>query len=555
MIRPLKLLLILMLLSGQAMPEASAQTKKAKTSQGKQTATQAKTVNGIVEGTTEQSGIRAFKGVPFAAPPVGDLRWREPQPVQNWQGVREAKQFGPRGMQLAVFGDMGFRSDGMGEDCLYLNVWTPAKSEKERLPVLVYFYGGGFVAGDGSEARYDGESMAQKGIVAITVNYRLGAFGFFAHPELTKESPHNSSGNYGYMDQNAALRWVQQNIAAFGGDPSKVTIAGESAGSISVSAQMASPLSKGLIAGAIGESGALVNSSLDPIPLAEAEKNGVEFASSLGANSLAALRAMPAQQLLEAAGNQGMGYFVATIDGYFFPKSPAAIYAAGEQAKVPLLAGWNSEEMNYMMVMGQEKPTVENYENAVRRLYGEKADEVLEVYKATTDEEALQAATDLSGDRFIAYSTWKWMDLHSQSSGKPVYRYLFSRPRPPMTAEMGNASSGLAGGVVKEEDPNAFKMPAARGAVHAAEIEYAMGNLASNKVYAWTPEDYQVSEVMQNYFANFIKSGNPNGKGLPTWPTANNEDKVQVMHIDVKTVAKPEENRGRYIILDKLQTK
>ncbi|WP_394351760.1 carboxylesterase/lipase family protein [Pontibacter pamirensis] len=544
-----------MLLSGQAMPEASAQTKKAKTSQGKQAATQAKTVNGIVEGTTEQSGIRAFKGVPFAAPPVGDLRWREPQPVQNWQGVRQAKQFGPRAMQLPVFGDMGFRSDGMSEDALYLNVWTPAKSENERLPVLVYFYGGGFVAGDGSEARYDGESMAQKGIVAVTVNYRLGAFGFFAHPELTKESPHNSSGNYGYMDQNAALRWVQQNIAAFGGDPSKVTIAGESAGSISVSAQMASPLSKGLIARAIGESGALVNSSLDPTPLAEAEKNGVEFASSLGANSLAALRALPAQQILDAAGKLPMGHFVATVDGYFFPKSPAAIYAAGEQAKVPLLAGWNSEEMNYMMVMGREKPTVENYENAVRRLYGEKADEVLEVYKATTDEEALQAATDLAGDRFIAYSTWKWMDLHSQTSGNPVYRYLFSRPRPPMTAEMGNASSGLAGGVVKEEDPNAFKMPAARGAVHAAEIEYAMGNLASNKVYAWTPEDYIVSEVMQNYFANFIKTGNPNGKGLPTWPTASNGDKVQVMYIDVNTAAKPEENRGRYLILDKLQTK
>ncbi|GAB3533988.1 carboxylesterase family protein [Pontibacter brevis] len=544
-----------MLLGVQLAPVAYAQAKKTAASQGKQSAPQVRTVNGIVEGTTEQSGIRVFKGVPFAAPPVGELRWREPQPVQNWKGVRQAKQFGPRAMQQAVFGDMGFRSNGMSEDALYLNVWTPAKSGKERLPVLVYFYGGGFVAGDGSEARYDGESMAKKGIVAVTVNYRLGVFGFFAHPELTKESQHNSSGNYGYMDQNAALRWVQQNIAAFGGDPSKVTIAGESAGSISVSAQMASPLSKGLIARAIGESGALVNSSLDPVPLAKAEENGMKFASSIGANSLAELRAMPAEQLLEAAGKLGMGYFVSTIDGYFFPKSPAAIYAAGEQAKVPLLAGWNSEEMNYMFLLGQEQPTVANFEQAARRLYGEKADEVLQAYKATTDEEALQAATDLAGDRFIAYSTWKWMDLHSQTSGKPVYRYLFSRPRPPMTAEMGNASSGLAGGVVKEEDPNAFKMPPARGAVHAAEIEYAMGNLDYNKVYAWTPEDYQVSEVMQNYFANFIKTGNPNGKGLPTWPTANNPEKVQVMHIDVKTAARPEQNRSRYIILDKLQAK
>ncbi|WP_449301450.1 carboxylesterase/lipase family protein [Pontibacter toksunensis] len=553
--RHLRIFIIAVLLGVQLMPAASAQAKKAAANQSKQAAPQAKTVNGLVEGVTEKSGIRAFKGVPFAAPPVGELRWREPQPVQNWKGVRSAKQFGPRAMQQAVFGDMGFRSNGMSEDALYLNVWTPSKSDKERLPVLVYFYGGGFVAGDGSEARYDGESMAQKGIVAVTVNYRLGVFGFLAHPELTKESPHNSSGNYGYMDQNAALRWVQQNIAAFGGDPSKVTIAGESAGSISVSAQMASPLSKNLIARAIGESGALVNSSLDPVPLSEAEEKGVKFASSIGANSLAELRAMPAEQLLEAAGKVGMGRFVPTIDGYFFPKSPVAIYAAGEQAKVPLLAGWNSEEMTYMFLMGQEKPTVENYKKTVQKLYGEKADDVLKVYPASTDEEALQAATDLAGDRFIAYSTWKWMDLHSQTSGEPVYRYLFSRPRPPMIAKMGNASAGLAGGVVKEEDPNAVKRPPARGAVHSAEIEYAMGNLAHNKVYAWTPEDYKVSEVMQNYFANFIKTGNPNGKGLPQWPTTNSGDKVQVIHINVKTEAKPEQNRDRYLLLDELQKK
>ena len=546
----MKKLLTSILLAVYLIAPATAQTNKP----GSIVSNQVKVANGTLEGATEASGIRSFKGVPFAAPPVGNLRWREPQPVKNWSNVRDAKQFGPRAMQLPVFGDMGFRSNGMNEDCLYLNVWTPAKTNKERLPVLVYFYGGGFVAGDGSEARYDGESMAKRGMVAITVNYRLGVFGFMAHPELTKESPNKASGNYGYMDQSAALRWVKKNIAAFGGDPAKITIAGESAGSISVSAQMASPVSKNLFSQAIGESGALVNSSLDPVPLAEAEQIGLKFGTELGANSLADLRALPAQKLLEAAGKRGIPGFPATIDGYFFPKSPAAIFAAGEQAKVPLLAGWNSEEMTYMMVLGREKPTVESYTNAVRKLYGDQAGEILQVYKATSDEEVVPVATDLAGDRFIAYSTWKWLDLHSKTSGKPVYRYLFSRPRPPMVAAMGNASAGLAGGVVKENDPNAVKMPQAKGAVHAAEIEYAMGNLPHNKVYAWTPEDYKVSETMQSYFANFIKSGNPNGQGLPKWPENNSKGNVQVMHLDVNSGSKPDQHQARYKLLDQLQT-
>ena len=279
-----------------------------------------KTANGVVEGAAEKSAsdkgtaVRTFKGIPFAAPPVGDLRWQAPQPVKDWDGVRKADQFGPRCMQRPIFGDMGFRSNGMSEDCLYLNVWTPAKSARERLPVLVYFYGGGFVAGDGSEARYQGESMARKGIVALTVNYRLGVFGFLAHPELTKESPHHASGNYGLLDQNAALRWVQQNIAAFGGDPKRVTIAGESAGSTSVSAQMASPLSKDLIAGAIGESGSII-STLSAVPLAEGEQSGIKFAASVGGNSLAELRAMPAEKLLEATGRPGTPFPSPTVDG------------------------------------------------------------------------------------------------------------------------------------------------------------------------------------------------------------------------------------------------
>src|SRR5947209_8460773 len=332
-----------------------------------------KTASGVVEGAGRQpSGVRVFKGVPFAQPPAGDLRWKPPQPVKDWDGVRQATKFGPRCMQAPVFGDMNFRSDGMSEDCLYLNVWTPAKSGGERLPVLVYFYGGGFVAGDGSEPRYDGESIAAKGIVAMTINYRLGVFGFMAHPELTKESPHHASGNYALLDQHAALEWVKRNIAAFGGDPNKITIAGESAGSIAVSAQMASPLSRGLIAGAIGESGSILG-ALSAVPLAQAEEQGVKFAKAAGADSIAALRAMTTEQIFQLAGKPGTPRFSPDIDGYFFPESPYAIYEAGKQAHVPLLAGWNSEEANARAVLGREAPTVENYKKAVERLYGANA--------------------------------------------------------------------------------------------------------------------------------------------------------------------------------------
>ncbi|QEM09934.1 carboxylesterase/lipase family protein [Mucilaginibacter rubeus] len=508
--------------------------------------------NGALEGTREASNVLSFKGIPFAQPPVGDLRWKEPQPVKNWEGTLKADHFGHNPMQKPIFGDMGFRTSGMSEDCLYLNVWTPAKSSKEKLPVLVYFYGGGLMAGDGSESRYDGESMAKKGIVALTVNYRLGVFGFFSHPELTKESPNHSSGNYGYLDQHQALLWVQKNIAAFGGDPTRVTIAGESAGSISVSVQMASPLSKDLIAGAIGESGAGIKPTLFPIPLADAEQNGVKFATNEKANTLADLRAIPAEQLLNDAFKPGTPPMSATIDNYLLPKSLPEIFMAGEQAKVPLLVGWNSAEVPFQFMMRGDAPTLENYTKTLKQLYGDRAEEALKLYPAANDEEVIKVATDLSSDRFIVYSTWKWADLQVQTGGKPVYRYLFSRVRPAMVASMGNATPGLAGGVVKGDAAKpAPKMPSAVGAAHASEIEYAMGNLAGNKTYAWTPDDFKVSETMENYFANFIKKANPNGAGLPKWSAITDNNHVKFMNIDVKSEEKPEVNRARYLFLDK----
>jgi len=489
---------------------------------------QVKIADGILEGVFT-SGISSFKGVPFAAPPVGQFRWREPQPVQHWEGVRKADKFGPRAMQRPIFSDMNFRSDGVSEDCLYLNVWTPAKSFKEKLPVLVYFYGGGLVAGDGSEPRYDGERMAREGIVTVTVNYRLSIFGFFSHPELTKESPYHASGNYGLLDQFAALKWVQQNIEAFGGNPDKVTIAGESAGSFSVSAQMASPLSKKLFHAAIGESGALLGNR--PLPsLAEAEKKGIAFASSANANSLAALRAIPAEQLL-AATTKPEANFPVNVDGYFFTESPIDVFKRGAQAKVPLLVGWNSEESNYRALLDAAEPTIANFNKVIKEQFGAQAEQLLQVYKPHTEEEAAQVATDFASDQFIAYGTWRWADLHSQTGGKPVYRYHYARPRPAMRNEKGDVATG---------------------AVHSAEIEYALGNLPTNRVYDWQPEDYQVSAVMQAYFANFIKTANPNGLGIPEWPEIQAGEPAQIMHIDVETRAITEKHRDRYLLLEKL---
>ncbi|QEC68343.1 carboxylesterase family protein [Panacibacter ginsenosidivorans] len=510
---------------------------------------QKKIENGIIEGNyNTKEGLQLFFGIPFAKPPVGNLRWKAPQPVDNWKGVLQTKKFGPRPIQGIVFGDMSSRSAGLSEDCLYLNVWTSAKHDTKGLPVLVYFYGGGFVAGDGSEPRYDGASMAKKGIVAVTVNYRLNIFGFFSHPELSAEASYKGSGNYGLLDQNAALKWVQKNIAAFGGDPSKVTIAGESAGSISVTAQMASPLSKGLFAGAIGESGASINPTLSPVPLKDAEKTGLDFAKSINAPTLAQLRAMSTQELYEYYIASKRFGFPTVIDGYFYTKTVPETFKAGEQSKVPLLVGWNSAEIPGM-AFTQGPYTDENYVKKVKEAYPKDYEEVLKLYPHGSEKEIELSATALASDRFIAYSTWKWFDLQRKYSNQPVYRYMFSRIRPPLADN--SLTPGLAGGTVKR-DANASKMPAPVGAAHASEIEYCMGNVYLVKDYAWTDDDYKVSATMEEYFANFIKTGNPNGKDLPNWPAAlKDAPDPDIMIINVESKAVKATDDARYLFLDK----
>ncbi len=509
---------------------------------------QTKTEQGTIEGNyNTHSNLQTYFGVPFAQPPVGELRWKAPQPLKNWEGIQETKTFGPRPMQTMVFGDMKSRSNGVSEDCLYLNIWTPATRNTKDLPVLVYFFGGGNVAGDASEYRYDGESMAKKGMVVVTTNYRLNIFGFFAHPELSAEAPYKASGNYGLLDQNAALQWVQKNIAAFGGDPKKVTIAGESAGSIGVSQQMASPLSKDLIAGAIGESGAGIKPTMAPISLEEAENIGLEFAKNAGYEKLAELRNLSTREVYEIYNESERFGFPAVIDGYFLPMTLPEIFANKKQAQVPLLLGWNSAEIPGT-AFTQGPYTEENYIGKVKEAYPEKSQQVLELYPHGSPKEIEHSATALASDRFIAYSTWKWFDLHRKNSDRPVYRYLYSKLRPDLIDT--SLSSGLAGGTV-EKSGEAAEAPKPIGAPHAAEIEYAMGNLHLVDDYAWTADDYKASETMQQYFANFVKNGNPNGEGLPQWDPTNAKDGTPpVMVIDTESGLQEAKTDGRYEFLD-----
>jgi para-nitrobenzyl esterase len=500
---------------------------------GEAVADQVGTKDGIVEGTTEP-GLRVFRAIPYAAPPVGDLRWREPQPAAPWKGVRKATEFGPRCVQGPIFDDMVFR-DRPSEDCLYLNVWTPTTSAADKLPVMVWIHGGGFQAGSASEPRQDGARLARKGVVVVSLNYRLGAFGFLAHPELTKESGRGASGNYGLLDQVAALRWVRDNVAAFGGDPGNVTIFGESAGSLAVSALMASPVARGLFHRAIGESGAYLGRGvLEPLSLAASEATGSKWGASTGVDSLSALRKKSADEILQAA-LKAQPWFSPTVDGYALPKDPNAVYAAGEQAHVPLLAGWNADEVRAGVVLAKDKPTAKSFVAQTRQRFGPAADSILAVYPAGSDAEALESAAALAGDMFLGYATWKWVDVHGKTGASPVYRFSFDRKIP---VAPGTKVEGV------------IATAADVGARHAGEIEYVFGALDTVAGAPWEPTDRQLSDLMMTYWSNFARTGDPNGRGLPKWPRSSGPEGPQVMHLDVTSRAAPDALRARYEALD-----
>jgi len=457
---------------------------------------------------------------------VGRLRWREPQQDAKWKGVRKTTEFGARCMQARVFPDMVFRDNGPSEDCLYLNLWTPAASPKAHLPVMVWIYGGGFAAGSASEPRQDGEKLAEKGVVVVSFNYRLGVFGFFSHADLARESGHNASGNYGLLDQVAALRWVHRNIAAFGGDPGQVTIFGESAGSFSVSALMASPLARGLFQRAIGESGAFLGTTLSTKTLQQSEADDAKWAEQIGATTLEALRAKSAGDLLAAASKQDIFRFWPNIDGYFLPEDVRAIYAAGNGSPVPLLAGWNRDEG-----AGFPSITAQEFQDRIRKMYGDKADDFLKFYPAATDEQARQSANDFAGDSFIAFSTWKWLEM--QMSKARVFRYEFDDAPP-------------------QASPPPSDKPAPRpAAYHSAEIEFVFDALPS-KDLPWRAEDFKLSDLMSSYWTNFAKKGDPNGEGLPEWPAYDAQDGYKVMHLSATPESAPDGQRARYQFLDSL---
>lgn len=480
-----------------------------------------KTSLGAVHGKMINSGkVKAFLGLPYAAPPVGELRWRAPEPAASWSGVREASQFGARCAQNQLFPDMRFQDPGPSEDCLFLNVYAPAgATAASKLPVMFWIHGGGYMSGASSEPRHNGDFLPLKGVVLITINYRLGVFGFLASQSLAKEQG-GSAGNYGLMDMIAALHWTRDNIAAFGGNPENVTIFGESAGSFAVSTLMASPEAMGLFERAIGESGGAFSGALSVDKAAVQEKADEEWVTSLGVKSLAELRALPVDALLKAA-KERKGGFDVVIDGKVLTESVEKSFAEGRQAHVPLLAGWNRDEGSFFAV----GVTAEKFKDNAEKLYKENAPEFLKLYPAANEAEALRSAIDFGGDLFIAFSTWKWIEAQQKTGEAPLYRYHFELAAPVSTF---------------------VKFPAA---FHSDEIEYVFGTLDTREGAVWRPQDRRLSEEMMDYWTNFARTGNPNGAGLVEWPRYGAGS--EIIHLDEKITTGADPYKSRYEFLMK----
>lgn len=480
-----------------------------------------KVEQGMVQGVSE-NGLAVYKGIPFAAPPVGDLRWRAPQPAQKWDGVKKTVEFAPAPMQG------GNPPSGKSEDCLYLNVWTPAKSANERLPVLVWIYGGGFSFGSTSEPGYDGTNLAKKGVVLVSIAYRVGALGFMAHPELSAESPDKVSGNYGILDMIAGLQWIQKNISAFGGDPNKVTIFGESAGGIAVSMLCASPLAKGLFHGAISQSGGSFGPPrLTTYPgenmktLKVAEADGVSLAEKAGVSSVADMRKIPADAL---PGGFGMGGTWPIIDGHVIPDDQYKLYEAGKFNDVPVLIGYNSDEgLSFMGMLRGSGP--DGFVQSAKERYGKFTDDLLKAYPVG-DSNIPKTARDLVRDAAFGWHTWSWARLHSQKGKSKAYYYYFDQhPDYP------------------KDSPQA-----GQGSPHAQEIPYVFMQLDQTKPET-TKSDLAISEAMATYWTNFAKYGHPNSDAVPKWEPFS-EAKPRVMWFQQKPFLGPVPDEKSLRVLD-----
>ena len=490
-----------------------------------------RTDSGLVAGVFEAGGkVVAFEGIPYAAPPIGEFRWKPPQAAPKWDGVRSAKGFGPHCPQFESSPDVVFRDSGSSEDCLTLNVWASASARNDRLPVMVWVHGGGFAYGGSSEPRQDGRYLAARHVIVVSMNYRLGILGFFVHPELTAESSHHASGNYGLMDMTAALGWVKRNIASFGGDPDNITLFGDSAGSFAVSALMASPISRGMLSKAIGESG---GAFFSPGLVVESREMREERDTSLakaafGTSRLPELRKLSATEIVrDVVGKLGPLVFGPDVDGYFLPDSVPNIYAAGEQAHIPLLAGWTVDEGRNQVVLANPKITATSFVAQAQREFGANSEKFLALYPARTSEELQNSAAEYAGDHSIAYSTWKWLEAQAKTDNVPAFRYFF---------ELGSHG-----------DKN---HSVSLGAFHTDDIEYVFGTLDSRSGATWRPEDRELSERMMSYWTNFARTGDPNGPALPQWPAYTERSGWEVMHLDVVQEAIRDTHRDRYLFLD-----